>query len=31
MVVVKEGGHGILPTVVAYAMRGGGGREKNTK
>ena len=32
VVVVKEGAHGILPTAVGYAMRGGGGWQgKNTK
>ena len=30
--VVKEGGHGDLPTVMGYAMRwGGGAGKKHTK
>ena len=28
MEVGGGGGHGFLPTIVGYAMRGGGGRKK---
>ena len=32
VVVVVVGGHGFLPTIVGYAMRGGGGAgKKHTK